>query len=156
MGLTNRPGLAIFLFLPGLLAASPKLRLSASTVGPISIVQGANGATQAVEAFNIGDSSLSLSLASSVPWIVATAGTQRACASQAAVAARANVCTPLQFALNTSGLAAGITTGIVTVSDPNAGSRSCSMARAASVSRSPTGCASRRPRPWRRAIIREP
>jgi uncharacterized protein (TIGR03437 family) len=96
------------------LAASPKLRLSASTVGPISIAQGANGVTQTVEAFNIGDSSLNLTLTSSVPWIGASAGAQRACST------RSGVCIPLNFALNTSALPAGITTGIVTVSDPNA------------------------------------
>jgi uncharacterized protein (TIGR03437 family) len=120
VGLTNRQRLAIFLFFPGLLAASPKLRLSASTVGPVSIAQGGTGATQTVEAFNIGDSSLSLSLSASASWIGAAAGAQRACATAAAIDARANLCTPLQLALNTSGLPAGITTGIVTVSDPNA------------------------------------
>ena len=120
MGLTNRQRLAIFLFFPGLLAASPKLRLSASTVGPVSIAQGANGATQTVEAFNIGDSSLSLSLDSSATWIVPSPAAPRACLSQDAVAAHANLCTPLQLALNTSSLPAGITTGIVTVRDPNA------------------------------------
>ena len=41
-------------------------------------------------------------------------GAQRNCSS------RPGVCIPLQFALNTSGLPAGISTGIVTVSDPNA------------------------------------
>ena len=113
MGLINR-FLPLLLLFPGFLAASPKLRLSASTVGPLSVAQGGNGASQTVEAFNIGDSSLNLSLTSSVTWIGASVGAQRACAS------RAGVCTPLTFALNTSALAAGISTGIVTVSDPNA------------------------------------
>ena len=41
-------------------------------------------------------------------------GAQRACAS------RQGVCTPLQLALNTASLPAGMATGIVTVFDPNA------------------------------------
>ena len=67
-----------------------------------------------MEAYNVSDGSLNLSLTSSVSWIGATVGAQRACTS------RAGVCTPLQFALNTAGLPAGSATGIVTVFDPNA------------------------------------
>jgi len=70
VGLTNRYRFAILLFFPGLLAASPKLRLSASTVGPVSMAQGANGNPQTVEAFNIGDGSLSLALSSSASYLV--------------------------------------------------------------------------------------
>jgi uncharacterized protein (TIGR03437 family) len=113
VGLINR-FLPLLLLVSGSLAASPKLRLSASTVGPLSIAQGGNGSSQTVEAYNIGDSSLNLSLTSSVTWIGTSVGAQRACSS------RAGICTPLSIALNTSGLPAGITTGIVTVSDPNA------------------------------------
>jgi uncharacterized protein (TIGR03437 family) len=99
------------------LHAAPRLRLVSTTVGPVSIAQGASGGasqTQTVEAYNDGDGSLNLKLASSVTWIGATTGAQRNCAS------RPGICIPLQFALNTSGLAAGTATGIVTVSDPNA------------------------------------
>jgi uncharacterized protein (TIGR03437 family) len=98
------------------LSAAPKLRLVSSTVGPISIAQGANGAAQTVEAYNAADGSLNLSFSSSVSWIVVTKGAQQACSTTAAAA----VCTPLQFALNTSALPAGTVTGIVTVSDPSA------------------------------------
>ncbi len=94
--------------------AAPRLRLVASTVGPMSISQGANGATQTVEAYNAFDGSLNLNLTSSVSWIAATVGAQRACTT------RQGLCTPLQFALNTSALPAGRATGIVTVFDPNA------------------------------------
>ena len=104
---------AAFLFAAGLQAA-PRLRLVSSTVGPVSIAQGANGTLQTVEAYNTLDGSLNLSLSSSVSWIGASVGAQRACSSQP------GLCTPLQFALNTSALPAGIATGIVTVSDPNA------------------------------------
>ena len=101
------------------LSAAPRLRLVSSTVGPVSIAQGANGSalqTQTVEAYNAADGSLNLSLTSSVSWIAGSVGAQRACSTTAA----ASICTPLQFALNTSALPAGIATGIVTVSDPNA------------------------------------
>lgn len=99
------------------LSAAPRLRLASSTVGPVSIAQGANGSSQTVEAYNAADGSLNLSLASSVTWITASAGAQRACSTTAAAA----LCTPLQLSLNTSTLPAGPpVTGIVTVSDPNA------------------------------------
>ena len=104
---------AALLFAAGLQAA-PRLRLVSSTVGPVSIAQGANGALQTVEAYNALDGALNLSLSSSVSWIGASVGAQRACSSQP------GLCIPLQFALNTSALPAGIATGIVTVSDPNA------------------------------------
>jgi uncharacterized protein (TIGR03437 family) len=114
VGLIKRFSFSLLLLFPGLLVASPKLRLSASTVGPVSIAQGANGNAQTVEAYNIGDGSLNLSLSSSVTWIGATAGSQRACTT------RSGICTPLTFALNTSGLPVGTSTGIITVGDQNA------------------------------------
>jgi uncharacterized protein (TIGR03437 family) len=95
-------------------SAAPRLRLISSTVGPVSIAQGSNGGAQSVEAYNAADGSLNLSLASSVSWIAGSVGSQRTCSS------RPGICTPLQFALNTSALPAGTATGIVTVSDPNA------------------------------------
>ncbi|HXK07149.1 MAG TPA: hypothetical protein VMS37_32435 [Verrucomicrobiae bacterium] len=118
MGLNNGRSFAAlaasFLFFPGFSIAAPMLRLVSSTIGPVSIATGSNGATQTVEAYNAGDGSLNLSLASSVTWIGASVGTPRSCTT------RTGTCIPLQFALNTSSLPAGITTGIVTVSDPNA------------------------------------
>jgi uncharacterized protein (TIGR03437 family) len=103
------------------LSAAPRLRLVSSTVGPISIAQGASGGalqTQTVEAYNAADGSLNLSLSSSVSWIAGTVGAQRACSPQSQ---RTGLCTPLQFALNTAALPTGPpVTGIVTVSDPNA------------------------------------
>ena len=107
---------AAFFFAAGLNAA-PRLRLVSSTIGPVSIAQGVSGnslQTQTVEAYNDADGSLALKLASSVSWIGGSVGAQRNCSS------RPGVCTPLQFVLNTSSLPAGISTGIVTVSDPNA------------------------------------
>ncbi|HTP33546.1 MAG TPA: hypothetical protein VMJ75_15310 [Candidatus Acidoferrales bacterium] len=118
MGLKNDCSFAAlaasFLFFPGFSIAAPMLRLVSSTIGPVSIATGTNGAAQTVEAYNAGDGSLNLSLSSSVSWIAASVGTPRSCTT------RTGTCIPLQFALNTSPLPAGITTGIVTVSDPNA------------------------------------
>jgi uncharacterized protein (TIGR03437 family) len=80
------------------LYATPQLRLSTSTVGPLNIAVGANGTTQTVTTSNIGDGSLTLSATANVPWITATI-----------------VGTNVQIALNTSALAQGIATGLVTV-----------------------------------------
>lgn len=119
MGLKPSRFSAVTFFLFGFavsLPAAPMLRLAASTVGPVSIAVGANGAPQTVEAFNAGDGTLSLALSSSASWLAASVGAPRACSSTT----QASACIPLQFALNTASLAAGTYTGIVTVSDPNA------------------------------------
>jgi uncharacterized protein (TIGR03437 family) len=95
-----------------LLHAAPMLRLVNTTVVPVPLPVGSNGGTQIVEAYNAGDGSLSLSNpASSVSWIATSVGSPRACTTTTASA----MCTPLQFALNTSALAAGTYTGSVTV-----------------------------------------
>ena len=120
MGLIRKGAAALavagFLCLAGL-SAAPRLRLVSSTVGPVSIAQGTSGSalqTQTVEAYNVADGSLNLSLSvpSGVTWISGSVGAQRACSSQSG---RSGLCTPLQFALNTSALPAGTATGIVTV-----------------------------------------
>ncbi len=98
----------------GVLSAAPQLRLVTTTVGPVSIAQGANGPAQVVEAFNSGDGSLNLSAASSAAWAAPSVGAARACATQP------GVCIPIQIALSTSSLARGMHTAIVTVRDPNA------------------------------------
>src|SRR5690349_9440607 len=95
-------------------AAAPKLRLTSTTVGPISIAQGGNPNAQTLEAFNAGDGSLSLSATSNASWVTAAAGSSRPCATQE------GTCVPLTFTFQTSGLARGIFTAAVTVNDPNA------------------------------------
>jgi uncharacterized protein (TIGR03437 family) len=105
-----------FLFLTSALQAAPMLRLVSATVGPVPASVGVSPAPQTLEAYNLGDGTLSLSLSSSAPWVTATAGTTRACVNTTA----ARNCIPLQFVLNTGSLAAGTYTGIVTVSDANA------------------------------------
>ena len=95
----------------------PMLRLVSATVGPVSIIPGANGISQTVEAYNAGAGTLLLSVSSSVPWITPSVGTPRACTTTSA----ATSCVPLIFGLNTASLAASATayTGIVTVTAPN-------------------------------------
>ena len=97
--------------------SAPQLRLSETTVGPVSVAVGANGPTRSIDATNSGDGTLNLSLRSSAPWLVSTLGTPRNCAI---FGSTGGTCTPIQFALNTSALAKGTYTGVVTVSDPNA------------------------------------
>jgi uncharacterized protein (TIGR03437 family) len=92
------------------------LRLVSSTVGPLSIPAATATASQTVEAYNAGDGSLALSVSSSVSWIAATAGSARTCTTTTS----SKSCIPIQLALSTSGLPAGLSTGVVTVSDPNA------------------------------------
>jgi uncharacterized protein (TIGR03437 family) len=69
-----------------------------------------------VEAFNAGDGALSLTFSSSVTWISVAAGPSRGCTTTL----EAGTCIPLQLTLNTASLPAGLRSGIVTVSDPNA------------------------------------
>ena len=90
------------------------LRLVTSVVGPVPVATGGSAPSQTVEGYNAGDGSLSLSVSvpSSVTWLAASIGSPRACTTTTA----AGTCIPLQFALNTSGLAAGTYTGTVTVS----------------------------------------
>ncbi len=106
--------LSLFFLLP-ILNASPTLRLSSAAVGPVSFAAGANGATQTVEAENIGDGTLSLSATASDSWLAPTIGAARPCTT----AGFSGNCFPVQIGFQTTGLAKGIYTGIVTVSDPN-------------------------------------
>src|SRR5438309_2379524 len=93
------------------------LRLASTTVGPVSVAVGSNGAAQTVEAYNAGDGSLNLSATSSVAWITPTVQSPRGCTT---LGLSGKTCNPIALALNTSSLPAGTTTGIVTVNDPNA------------------------------------
>ena len=88
------------------------LRLVSTTVGPASIAVGANGPTQVVEAYNAGDGTLSLTVSSSVAWAVATVGKAGPCTTTNQVS---TPCIPIGVALNTASLAAGMQTGILTV-----------------------------------------
>jgi uncharacterized protein (TIGR03437 family) len=85
------------------LYATPQLRLSTSTVGPLNIAVGQNGTTQTISTTNIGDGTLTLSASANVSWITANI-----------------VGTNVQIVLNTSSLTQGIVTGLVTVTAANA------------------------------------
>jgi uncharacterized protein (TIGR03437 family) len=96
-----------------LLHAAPMLRLVTTAVVPVPLPLGANGGTQTVEAYNAGDGSLSLSgnPVPSVSWIATSYGSPRTCTTTTA----SSSCIPLQLTLNTSTLAAGTYTAVVTV-----------------------------------------
>lgn len=104
------------------LFAAPKLRLSNSVVGPITIAQGAAGTAPAIEAygaagernFNSETGQLRLSVASSASWVTPTLGAVRNCAG------REGVCIPIEFQFSTQSLQPGSYSATVTVSDPNA------------------------------------
>ncbi len=117
MGLKTRL-LPSFLFFTSIsiLNAAPMLRLVSSTVGPVPVAQGGSAPAQTVEAYNAGDGSLSLSVNSSATWITASVGSPHACPPNTVN----GTCIPIQLALNTSALAAGTQTGIVTVTAPDA------------------------------------
>ncbi len=96
------------------LQAAPKLRLTATTVGPVSVNTGASPAQRTVEAYNAGDGTLGLAVSASASWLSAALGGARPCALQE------GQCIPINISFNTAALARGTYTGFITVSDPNA------------------------------------
>jgi uncharacterized protein (TIGR03437 family) len=99
--------------------AAPALRLTNSTVGPVSIAVGGSTTAPLLEAYNGGDGSLTLGTPQiSVPWITATVGALAPCQTTTL----ASSCFPIQIKLNVNGLAASLTpySGTVTISAPNA------------------------------------
>lgn len=108
-----RNGLFLLLGVCANVYAAPRLLLSQAAF-TVTVAQGANGPTQVVEAANNGDGSLTLQTSSSVSWLVPSLGAQVACTLGN------GTCTPVQIALQTASLAAGVFTGTVTITDPNA------------------------------------
>ncbi|MEP7364351.1 MAG: hypothetical protein ABI972_13945 [Acidobacteriota bacterium] len=96
------------------LMAVPRLQLSSSTIGPVSIAASASGPAQEVEAFNTGDGALSLTATSVASWATASVQSPRQCTG------RPGQCTPIRVALNTASLSAGRHTATVQVSSPGA------------------------------------
>lgn len=96
------------------LFAAPKLRLTTTAVGPVSIGAGQNGPAQRVEAYNAGDGSLNLQLSTPATWLAASAGSPTLCTQ------RPGTCTPVNLTLNTASLPKGSYTTAVTISDPAA------------------------------------
>lgn len=94
-------------------AGAPKLRLSSNSVGPVFVAAGQNGNTQTLDAGNTGDGSLTLSVASSATWLTAAVGPTRNCTI-------AGTCQTINLAFNSSTLARGSYSGVVTVTSPGA------------------------------------
>lgn len=121
--MSSLPATKFLLALTGLVCLSvtpaysqAKLRLSDSTIGPISITTGTNGASQTIEAYNAGTGALAMTFSSNATWLTAAAGANRACQ----ILVQQPICTPITVALNTATLAKGTYTGAITVRDPNA------------------------------------
>lgn len=125
MGLTQKR-LLIFssLFLTSFpVFAVPRLRLSSTVVGPISVAQGSSPQVVEVDAFapvngeNNSDNELGtlrLTLSSSASWVSAAAGASRSCRS------REGDCLPIRLTFSTQSLATGRYSATVTASDANA------------------------------------
>jgi uncharacterized protein (TIGR03437 family) len=99
--------------------AAPALRLTNSTVGPVSIAVGGSVAAPLIEAYNGGNGTLTLGTPQiSVPWVTATVGAAAPCTTTTLAA----TCFPIQLHLNATGLAASATpySGTVTITAPNA------------------------------------
>ncbi len=96
---------------------APSLRLSDTTIGPVSIVAGQNGPTRSVEFTNAGDGTLNVTLQSSATWAVPSTGAARVCS---VFGTGSGTCTPINVALNTASLTRGTYTASIRVSDPNA------------------------------------
>lgn len=119
MGFPSLKQYSLFVFLTVLSSttalAVPKLRLSTTTLGPVSIAQGQNGKTQSLGAYNDGDGDLSLSFSSSVPWLTAQPGSNIPCSNNPG-----KTCLGINVSLATSALPRGTVTGTLRVTDPNA------------------------------------
>ena len=105
-------GFVVALTFTSMLSAAPRLGL-AQTALTVPIVPGQNGPAQSIDASNLGDGLLNLSVSSSVPWLTASIGAQHSCSLK-------GNCIPVQIALQTAALTKGVYTGTVTVSDPKA------------------------------------
>ena len=113
-----RPDICSILFVTfsaASLTAAPQLRLSTTAIGPVYVESGGSAATQTVNAFNIGDGSLNLTVASSATWLSASVGSLANCPSGAVTS-----CNPIRVSMTTTGLPIGTYTESLTVSDPNA------------------------------------
>ena len=96
------------------LHAIPKLRVTNTVVGPISIATGQAGPQQEIEIYNAGDGNLNVQFLHTASWTQATTGARRACSQ------REGECIPVRISLNTQSLAAGSHSGSVRIIDPAA------------------------------------
>lgn len=106
---------AIFLLLCGSAFAFPKLRLSQTAIGPVSIAPNTMGPGQVVDAYNAGDGTISPQVTSLAPqWLSATISGPQACEFGN------KACYRIAIGLQTAALPAGAYTGVIRVTDPNA------------------------------------
>ncbi len=105
----------IGVFLLAASAAFPqaRLRLSQTTVGPISVAASGSN-TQIVEASNAGTGALNLTVTSNQPWVTTSVGSPRSCAGAS------GACVPISIVLRPAGLSAGLQYARLVVSDPGA------------------------------------
>ena len=103
------------------LVAVPRLRLSNTVVGPVSILQEATAQNQEIEIWSVNEaglnsetSSLGITFTSTAPWVSAAAQAPRNCFG------REGPCIPVRLAFAAQQLPAGTYTATVTVRDPNA------------------------------------
>ena len=108
-------GLVLAFLTATVLSAAPQLRLSTAAVGPLYVEVGAGIPTQTIDAFNIGDGSLNLSITSSASWLSGSASAPATCAGGPVAA-----CIPIQIAVSTANLAIGTYTESLTIGTPNA------------------------------------
>lgn len=93
------------------------LRLGTATIGPVPVATAGPSTTQTVEAYNAGDGALSLTFESD-SWISAKLGSNQTC--RTFINAIGKTCSTILVTINTAGLPQGLTTGFLTVKDPNA------------------------------------
>jgi uncharacterized protein (TIGR03437 family) len=106
----------VSLFLTGLQAA-PVLRLGTASIGPIPVATAGPTLTETIEVYNAGDGALSLTFDSD-SWISAKVGSTQGC--RTLIIAVGKTCSTVLVTVNTAGLTQGLTTGFLTVKDPNA------------------------------------
>jgi uncharacterized protein (TIGR03437 family) len=112
----NKPALFVLYLTSLTLLASPQLRLNSANVGPVVLENGVNAPVQTINAFNLGDGTLNLSVtSSSASWLTASVGQSTTCNG-----GPVPVCDPINITLNTSGLAIGTYSANFSLNDPNA------------------------------------
>jgi uncharacterized protein (TIGR03437 family) len=104
----------LLLSLTSVLSAAPRLGLNTTAIGTINTTPGANGPSQTVQAFNLGDGALNLTASASAPWLSATVGARGTCSGNG------GNCYAVTIALNTAAVPAGTYTEFITLSDLNA------------------------------------
>ncbi|HUA58332.1 MAG TPA: hypothetical protein VML19_06235 [Verrucomicrobiae bacterium] len=97
-------------------AAAPVLRLSNTVIGG-TITVGSSLGSQTLEAYNVGDGTLSLTvwIPAAVNWVSAKVG-----AETCTLTSPPGPCTPIQFTFTTSALAQGTYTATASIFDPHA------------------------------------